>query len=168
MVLTCFDSLCRPSGEDDPTYGLTKDRNVEENDHVSAIFVETIRDAAGVEDSNTTPMKKYAVALGETRVAITVWQVLLSRGDPNAPAGLLAAQTMLRTLLLNPVAARQLAPGEGTLFEATVAHEIGHGPDPDGRNPHHREAGIMSTGASGRVDGFVPKTLDRFRTTKRW
>ncbi len=52
--------------------------------------------------------------------------------------------------------------------DATVIHEIGHGPPKIDGIEHHDEGGMMREGG-GEIDfTFRPHTIKRFRSTKSW
>jgi hypothetical protein len=52
-------------------------------------------------------------------------------------------------------------------IDATVAHEIGHGPGGQAADADHKEQGLM--GDQGQItDLFSPKTIHRFRKAVRW
>ena len=165
---------CRPNGDSGLTYGSTTDLDINaaagQDHHESAIFVETIRDDTPIVDSNEDTYNTYVGDLGRSNFDVTTLQSIVAGGDTSAATAtrLTAALARQTNLMSNPITLTQRVAGTGTWFEATVAHEIGHGPVGDGRTTHHGEPGLMSVGAAARDAGFSPETLNRFRTEPRW
>ena len=165
---------CRPNGDSGLTYGSTTDLDINaaagQDHHESAIFVETIRDDTPIVDSNEDTYNTYVGDLGRSNFDVTALQNKVAGGDTSAATAtrLTAALARQTNLKNNPITLTQRVAGTGTWFEATVAHEIGHGPVGDGRTTHHGEPGLMSVGAAARDAGFSPETLNRFRTEPRW